>query len=109
METIEVRPGVEPGYLRVPLLVPDNAVVAHDAHARSLGVLPGYPAALCDLPQLAGRVAAGAGSHAGARELARRLITLPAHSRLTERDLAGIERWLTRTQAQRAARDAVGV
>ena len=59
-----------------------------------MGVMPGYPAALCDLPGFGERVVNRADGFPGARSLAERLVTAPVHSRLGERDLAGLEVWL---------------
>ena len=55
--------------------------------------MPGYPRALCDLPGFGERVLNRGGAFPGARMLAERLVTLPVHSRLGERDLAALEAW----------------
>ncbi len=97
--------GVEPGYLRLPLLAtPKVRAAAVLAGARRLGVMPGYPRALCDLPGFAERVVNKADAFPGARMLASRLITLPTHSLLTGADLARLEAWLARA-AQPPARE----
>ena len=85
--------GGEPGFLRLPVLCREEARAALPSVAR-FGIAPGYPAALCDLPGFGGRVVNRKSDFPGARELAARLVTLPTHSRLGERDLAFLERWL---------------
>jgi hypothetical protein len=58
--------------------------------------MPGYPWALADLRGFGGRVGNADWRFPGARTLAERLITLPTHSRLRERDLEALETWLAR-------------
>jgi dTDP-4-amino-4,6-dideoxygalactose transaminase len=82
-----------PGYLRLPVVaraaVPPDEIRA----VRPLGIQRGYPRPLPELPAVRGRVR-GTPSVPGAEVLAERLLTLPTHSRLRERDLLEIERWL---------------
>jgi len=99
-------PGVTPvrvpesgiaGYLRLPLLAgPAARAAALSPRARALGIMPGYPQALCDLPGFAARVVNRQDAFDGARMLAERLITLPTHGRLGEKDLERLETWLER-------------
>jgi hypothetical protein len=56
--------------------------------------MPGYPAALPDLAGFGERCLAIDDSYAGARLLARRLVTLPVHSRLRRGTLRKLEEWL---------------
>jgi perosamine synthetase len=87
-----------PGYLRLPVLVPPGARARFaSAEARRLGVMPGYPLSLADLPGFAPRGLNAAGEFPGARTLASSLFTLPTHSRLREIDLERMEEWLRRT------------
>ena len=87
--------GARPGYLRLPFLTaPAAQVRADSSDARPLGIMRGYPRALCDLPGFAERVVNIGDAFPGARTLANRLITLPTHSLLDEADLKRLERWL---------------
>jgi len=85
--------GGEPGYLRFPVVCSEAkwpAVLA----ARRLGLMPGYPKALSDLPGFAARVTNRNWELKGARVLARRLATLPTHSRVSEREQRELQDWL---------------
>ncbi len=82
----------EPGYLRLPLLAAAGAYAALCAPAaRALGVMPGYPRPLGELPGFGGRVQNPGAGFPGASRLAEGLVTVPVHSKLSERDLAGLE------------------
>jgi dTDP-4-amino-4,6-dideoxygalactose transaminase len=95
---IAVPKGAEAGYLRLPFVAsPAVRAAAGAPEARALGVMPGYPGALGDLPGFASRVRNGEGVFFGARRLAQRLVTLPTHGRLNESDLAHLEAWLARS------------
>jgi dTDP-4-amino-4,6-dideoxygalactose transaminase len=92
---IRIVPGAEPGYLRLPFTASASALsAAGSLAARRLGVIHGYPEALCDLTGFADRALNRAEPFPGARALARRLITLPVHSMLSEADLAALEAWI---------------
>jgi dTDP-4-amino-4,6-dideoxygalactose transaminase len=93
--TIEPAPGAEPGYLRLPLLDTGPSMRTRARAARALGIFPGYPVPLAQLPGFAPRVRNRDAAFPGAQTLAGRLATLPAHSLLTEADLSRLERWLT--------------
>ena len=92
VETIRPPAGGEPGFLRLPVLC--RAGARGDSGARRLGIAPGYPKALCDLTAFGERALNAAEDFAGARRLADTLTTLPTHSRLAERDVGALERWL---------------
>ncbi len=80
------------GWLRLPLLLPER----HRPHARSdaaLGVMPGYPRPLRELPALQPLVR-GTAQTPGADSLAVNLWTLPTHSLLSDADLVALEGWL---------------
>jgi len=82
----------ECGWLRLPLLAADarmrDALLSSGHH---LGLAPGYPRILAELPALAGRLQPGERlSLAGARALADRLLTIPTHSLVSARDRARI-------------------
>ena len=92
-----VPDGGEAGYLRLPLVATAEARSAVQSQAaRSLGIMPGYPEALCDLAPFGAGVLNRGDSFEGARLLARRLITIPTHGLLAERDVARLEEWLAR-------------
>jgi perosamine synthetase len=93
-----VSAGGEPGYVRLPCLAsPATRAAATSAEARALGIMPGYPRALCDLRGFAERVVNRGDGFPGARTLAERLITLPTHGLLSEEDLERLEAWLARS------------
>lgn len=77
----------EPGWLRFPVVAHGAEGWLAGARAKSLGIMPGYPRALPDLPGF-DRVQNRSDAFPGARELARLLMTLPTHGRLaaTDRD-----------------------
>jgi perosamine synthetase len=83
-------PDSAPGYLRFPVLLPDSRI-ARDA--RPLGITPGYPGSLADLEGFAARRADDMGLVQGARTLAGRLVTIPTHGWLQEKDIAAIRAW----------------
>ena len=85
--------GAIASYLRFPVVVSEAARVEARS-LRSLGVMPGYPAALPDLAGFGERCVATGDSYAGARLLARRLVTLPVHSRLRRGTMRRLEEWL---------------
>jgi len=91
-EMITPLPRARPGYLRLPTLVAPE--IRGTAAAARLGVLPAYPQALCDLSGFGARCVNRRDGFPGARQLASRLVTLPTHSRLDDRDLARLERWI---------------
>jgi perosamine synthetase len=95
---VVVGAGAVAGYLRLPFVAsPAARAAAGTLASRALGVMPGYPQALCDLDGFASRARDGGERFLGARGLARQLITLPTHGRTAERDLARlgdeIARW----------------
>lgn len=95
-ETLRVLSDAQPGYLRLPVVASPQARRAVSAsEARHLGVMPGYPKALCDLEGFAARCGNRDADFPGARMLAARLCTLPTHGRLGERDLVRLEQWIT--------------
>jgi dTDP-4-amino-4,6-dideoxygalactose transaminase len=84
------------GFLRLPVLVDGEAdrARASSPDARRLGIMPGYPRALCDLVGFRARVANADDGFPGARRLAEALFTLATHSRLAEADLRRLEAWI---------------
>jgi len=84
------------GYLRLPVLA--DSVRRREVEApavRRLGIMPGYPGTLAELPGFRGRCE-GVGRYPGAERLRDSLCTLPVHSRLTASDLAAVARWVVR-------------
>ncbi|HEX5385594.1 MAG TPA: DegT/DnrJ/EryC1/StrS family aminotransferase [Gemmatimonadales bacterium] len=97
LELIDEQPDAVAGYLRLPLRAGANARAAADQRsAHRLGIWPGYPRSLADLHGFGERRVPSADGYPGARELARRLITLPTHGRLGEADLVRLGRWMAR-------------
>jgi len=80
--------GADPGYLRYAVLAPRRAPVP------SLGIARGYPRALYEQVELRSQLLDDEPEPLGGRRLRESLFTLPAHSYLTTRDLAGLRRWL---------------
>lgn len=81
------------GFLRLPLrLTRDHEA---DAVPVALGVARSYPTTLGVLPALKGHFA-GAGALPGAESLARGLVTVPTHSRITAGDRRAIVEWMKR-------------
>ena len=74
-----VPDGWEAGWLRFPVVLQRTARSALTAHHRSLGIAPGYPLALPDLPGFGELSGNRADDFAGARLLAQRLATIPTH------------------------------
>ncbi len=94
-ETVRTPDRACPGYLRLPVLAsPPVRRSAADTAARRLGVMPGYPNALCDLDRFAPRCLNRDAAFPGGRLLAARLCTLPTHGRLDARDLVRLEEWI---------------
>jgi dTDP-4-amino-4,6-dideoxygalactose transaminase len=84
-----------PGYLRLPVLASGaTRRAAIEPRARRLGIMPGYPQALCDLDGFSARCVNREDAFPGARLLAERLCTLPTHGRLASGDLEGLEAWI---------------
>jgi perosamine synthetase len=87
---ITPHPQGRAGYLRFPMLLPKGMrSFAGIASAERLGIAPSYPLPLAKLPVLAARIR-GEKRAPGADRLAEQLITLPTHSRLSQRDIARI-------------------
>lgn len=82
-------------WLRFPIVATESLRARADVpEARKLGIAPGYPQLLVDLPGFPARVRNRTDNFPGARLLATRLITLPTHSLMTQRDLQALVRWL---------------
>lgn len=82
-------PGAEPGYLRYPVLTRYDT-----PRMPQLGVVGAYPRPLAEQPEIAELLAGDDERLPGARDLARRLVTMPTHHLVTERDFRRFRRWL---------------
>lgn len=84
------------GYLRLPLLAAagtrDRVL---DKEALKLGIIQGYPLSLNFLPGFT-RVLNRGDDFSGAESLASRLLTVPTHALLSEKDMSRLESWLAR-------------
>jgi dTDP-4-amino-4,6-dideoxygalactose transaminase len=88
-------PGATPGYLRLALRIPGaGALLAKSAVARRLGIAPGYPSTLGQLPALSDRLVGSRRSWPGAETLVRDLLTLPTHALLSRGDRERIIQFL---------------
>ncbi|MFH1279723.1 MAG: DegT/DnrJ/EryC1/StrS family aminotransferase [Candidatus Eisenbacteria bacterium] len=76
--------GAEPSYIRFPLLLPAHAKERFIARAAPLGASPYYPAPVTAIPAAA-PIETG-GPWPGAESIAARLVTLPVHPRVGERE-----------------------
>jgi len=94
-ETISTPGPARPGYLRLPVVAsPEVRRAVAERAARRLGVMPGYPKALCAVEPVGPRCLNPDAAFPGSRLLAARLCTLPTHSRLASRDLVRLEQWI---------------
>lgn len=82
-----------PGFLRLPVIAGPAWSRFTGRPARALGITPGYPRPLADLPGFSDFMTIK-GDWPGARALSRSLVTLPVHSLLTEADLRAMEHML---------------
>jgi dTDP-4-amino-4,6-dideoxygalactose transaminase len=84
--------GGEAGFLRFPVLeLRAPGLLRQSDRARALGIFPGYPRPLADLPQgRALHLTPGGPDFPGASSLAEHLVTLPTHRLLVERDFKGL-------------------
>jgi dTDP-4-amino-4,6-dideoxygalactose transaminase len=84
-----------PGFLRYPVRANGGlSGFTSPAMARSLGIMPSYPATLGSLPPVQARLKASQPASPGAEELVRTLVTIPTHSRLSSQDRTRIGRLL---------------
>ena len=96
LRPIMPHPDGEAGFLRYPILLEHGMESFGDAAAAErLGIAPSYPLPLARLAPLSTRLRHSV-DMPGAEILARRLVTLPTHSRLGSDDLAEIAAKLSR-------------
>jgi dTDP-4-amino-4,6-dideoxygalactose transaminase len=92
---VPVPAEARPGYVRLPVLARRRGIrTARLRAGRHMGIAPGYPGPLSALEQLAERCENTNREFRGAQELCDRLVTLPVHRLLDERDLTMVERWI---------------
>jgi dTDP-4-amino-4,6-dideoxygalactose transaminase len=89
---LSLPPHAVAGYLRMPVLL-KRTEGRGERSSREMGIEPGYPLALCDLPGFTRASARDGGPWSGARALAARLVTLPVHSRVDDSDLQRAAAW----------------
>ena len=88
--------GSDPGYLRLPVLLPARMVDAAPSAARRLGIASGYPSPLSRLESCRLICDNLDESFPGAESLAVRLVTLPTHSLLRPDDVEALCLWTSR-------------
>jgi perosamine synthetase len=84
-----LTPGSEGIYIRLPLIAADEATrrsALQKLHQAGFAASPFYPSAICDIPEIAGHMASADFHCPAAESLARRLMTVPTHPLVTERD-----------------------
>ena len=90
---LDSSPSTTPALLRLPMLRYTEHGGSASGVMKRVGAMPGYPRALPDLPGFGGRQTATKSEFGGARALAARLVTLPVHGELTDRDIDAIVDW----------------
>jgi perosamine synthetase len=87
-----VEAGVEPAWLRFPVLAADTArrdALLTALVAAGIGATGSYPSAIADIPELQPHLAAPPDTEGG-RAIAARILTLPTHPLVAARDIAAI-------------------
>jgi dTDP-4-amino-4,6-dideoxygalactose transaminase len=82
-----VQDGSEPGGLRLPVSASPEVRGRLLERGRAVGIMPGYPLPLPELPPLKPHIAESR-CFPGAEALAERLVTLPTHSLLRDSDMS---------------------
>ncbi len=91
--------GGESVALRLPILLPDRATrdrVRDALVAAGVGATASYPRALIDVPEIRPHLAPGVSDTPRAREVAERILTLPTHSFVGDRDMDRMEHCIRR-------------
>jgi dTDP-4-amino-4,6-dideoxygalactose transaminase len=86
----EAPQGYRPTYLRFPLLAKDRPTrdrAVQELRGAGIGATPFYPSAICDIGGVTRHMAVDDFHRPKAEELSRRLLTLPTHPLVRERDL----------------------
>ncbi len=82
--------GTVANYLRFPLIAPNEALrdqAVRELRAAGIGATAFYPSAVCDIPGIEAHMATPDYHCPAAEDLSRRLLTLPTHAYVTEKDL----------------------
>lgn len=99
LRTIRLADGVNPAYLRLPVLLP-NQLVRDEAiaalTAAGIGATCSYPASLGDVPGLASSLVGTLQPMTGGRQVAARILTLPTHPFVAPLDIQNAARLLNR-------------
>jgi perosamine synthetase len=92
LQAIAPRQGVEPAYLRYPVLIhPEyRDAVLEALRENGIGATASYPTAVSDVPQLQSVLPDEDREAGGGRDVARRILTLPTHGYVTEQDQSRI-------------------
>lgn len=101
LRTIRPIPDGEPGYLRFPVRDLRQRILL-----RGLGIVRGYPRTLLEERNLRRCLDSSRVALPGATELARSLVTLPVHGRVSQRDLDQLREWLRSPDARGPRRTA---
>ncbi len=88
-EPIEPLTGTTPGWLRAPMIWNGTGALPS-----ALGVYRAYPQAVSEQREIRECLLQATGELTGSHRLANRLVTLPVHHRVAERDLQALEQWL---------------
>lgn len=95
-DLVEPIPAGRPGELRLPVLLPRAGEACPE-----LGVMPGYPSLLSEIPDFRPFLEETPEPTPGGARLRDRLVTLPTHGHLTPDDLDAVLRWTRRRAAPR--------
>jgi dTDP-4-amino-4,6-dideoxygalactose transaminase len=91
--------GCLPNYVRFPLIARDEATrdrAVRELRAAGIGASPFYPGAICDIEGIGAHMATGDYHCPKAEDLSRRLLTIPTHLYVRERDLHAVTEILGR-------------
>jgi dTDP-4-amino-4,6-dideoxygalactose transaminase len=95
VQAVETLQGARPGYLRLPVLLPDDRHATQALRAAAdLGVTGMYPTTLAALPSFASLRVGSDVPIPNAEALTRTLAALPTHRLLGPSDLGAMEAWL---------------
>lgn len=82
LSTPRVLPGAEPAYVRYPVFIEPRrrAGLIAALEREGIGATASYPRALMDVPEVSRRLPGNQQATPGARDVARRIVTLPTHA-----------------------------
>lgn len=96
--SVYVDPRGRPGWLRFPVVL-SSKEERRMRMASALGMAPGYPIALSNLPELQPAILAPTPA-LGAVHLAAALVTLPTHALVAPEDMVRLEAWIRESGAR---------